>query len=85
MFICLRDKPFLIVVVVMPLVVIMKEPAIGFERNDLSTVYITCGLVGRQRKKQDVVDGQYNLIFISPEHLPMKWYIGKKCCIQSHT
>ena len=85
MFNCLRDKPFSIVVVVMPLVVTMKEPAIDLERNDLSTVYITCSLVGRQRKKQDVVDGQYDLIFISPEHLLTKWYIGKKCCSQSHT
>ena len=52
---------------------IMKEQAIDFERKGLSAAYITFGLVGRERKMQNVLDGLYDLVFISPEQLLMKW------------
>ena len=71
--IVLRDKTSSIVVVVTPLVAIMKEQAIDFERKDLSAVYITCGSVGGEGKMQDVLDGLYDLVFISPEQLLTKW------------
>ena len=51
----------------------MKEQAIDFERKGLSAVYITFGSVGREGKMQDVLDGLYDLVFISPEQLLMKW------------
>ena len=70
---CLRDKKVTsVVVVVTPLVAIMKEQAIDFERKGLSAMYITCGSVG-EGKMQDVLDGLYDLVFISPEQLLTKW------------
>ena len=72
-FNCLRDKTSSIVVVVTLLVAIMKEQAIDFERKGLSAMYITCGSVGGEGKMQDVLDGLYDLVFISPEQLLMKW------------
>ena len=55
-----------IVIIVTPLVAIMKEQATRFQERGISVTYITtCD----EANKPAVLNGEYRLVFISPEQL----------------
>ena len=64
---CASSSEFPIVVIVSPLVSIMKDQTRDFNQRGLSSIYITSSL--DQDDELTVLQGKFNLVYISPEQL----------------